>query len=181
MKFFIQVLFLSLFGIASAQAAGGSNTGFIVNPGLMYSSLKTDSGSVDLAATDLALRLGWGMSNGLYLGVGYASFATKSGSTTTTDTFTSADLGWLAGNWSFVFNYYFSGKDQQDSTTTNIGTGMGLTLGYTFWAGGFGFGPQLSWAEIKYDKKEVSGAESALSPEVKTTGIKPMFGLWFKF
>ena len=175
------ILFLGFASTANA-AGGGGNTGFIFNPAIYYGSTKVEtSGSTsEGSSTYIDARLGYAMSSGLYLGGYYGLKPTKSGSTTLNHNEMGADLGYYAGAFNILATYILSAEDDQSSTTKIKGSGLGVTLGYIFGAGGWGFGPQVTYSMITYNKQVSSGTESTIS-DIKVTSITPKFAFWFRF
>lgn len=182
MKVFKKIMFFSIIGsvlgFSSVHAASGG-TGFVINPALFYQSLSVTSGGTTTATSSTLIdaRLGYVLSSGLYLGGLYSM--TSSSSSSTTDTMMGADIGFYSGAFSAIASYLLSAEDQTSSTTSLKGTGFALTLGYAFNAGSWGFGPQLMYSSVNYDKSVSSGTETTI--DIAVTGIMPRFGLWFHF
>ncbi len=180
MKFLTRFLFFSIFSTSMANAAGGG-TGWVFNPALFYQSLSITSGgsTASSSSTLIDARLGYVMSSNIYLGGYYNTTSDSSASSSLTDTAMGVDLGYYSGAFSAILTYILGADDQTSSTDTRKGKGFALTLGYAFSAGGWGFGPQLMYDSITWDKLVSSGTESTI--DIKTSTILPRFAFWFHF
>jgi hypothetical protein len=109
-------------------------------------------------------------------------------------TFTGGDLkgyelgptvGWTSNGWSVSGTYFFLGERK----TTIGGTetkftepkGLQVDLAYThMFTPSFGFGPQLTYRNVTYDKSQVGGAGST-SAKLAEESLTPYFAFHFQF
>jgi hypothetical protein len=173
--------------VGSNSLAAESGAGVTLFPSFFYSS-STDELTTKTETNNLFLnlRLGYTMSSGLYLGGIYEMENSESKTTSTAKSEQSAygaSVGYVS-NFYVIGSYFLSAeiKGSGGITSYTTGTGFGADLGYTFMMGKWGFGPELSYKSITYEKtKAANGRETTLSKKYTSSDIIPYFAFKFVF
>ena len=128
-------------------------------PALFYDLLDEDNtnmglGSSELTKTYYDLRLGYTLTNKVYVGGIYAKETRDSGSNEVERTSSGASLGYMGSHW-FLMGHYFFQSEQRLSATSTLkeGSGFQVDLGYLFnISSSFKMGPQISHKSFSYKK-----------------------------
>lgn len=164
-------------------AAGGE--GFNVGlSGLIYNKEATGddypAGSSD-KNTYMNLKLGYLMSNSIYLGAVYATLNTSDGTNNGSRTATGAQLGYHSGGYFLDFTYYFGGTHKfSETSAVKEASGIGLEVGYnTMVSSSFYIGAELNYMSLTYKKRETSGVTTDRNNTF--TEMYPMLNTGFIF
>ena len=126
---------------------------------------------------------GYQYSDVLYFGVNYR-YTNETGSTEYKGGVYGPTVAFMASNFMLSIAYYVGGSLTQSSggidTNYKNGTGPEFSIAYLMPASGnFSWGPQFTYADIKYTSTESGGATSSATYEI--SGIEPYLGLFFNF
>lgn len=183
MKKLLVVLGVVLGSSLSHAASGGSGFGVGLSYFMYNTTIDGDNySSPSESKTSMTdIKLGYLMSNGLYLGVLNSTNSSDSGSGALTGTALAAAVGYHSGGYIVDLNYYISGTQNLTSTSKlTSGTGIGLDFGYNHMLStSFYLGVQLSYKSMSYAKAEVSSVEATVKTTVVST--MPMLNLGFMF
>lgn len=170
----------------TAMARGGNGGGIVFSPNLGYYSDTQKSGGnkSERSATTIDLRLGYVLSQGIYLGALYGMMNEKSGATDWKTSGFGPTLGYVNSGFSALLTYHLLMADWDLGGTPNTkyteGKGFQFDISYAFpLASNFSMGPSLTYKSIKYDKVESGGAKT--SSDMTRTWIAPTVNIWFTF
>ncbi len=168
----VLVLVMSLFFAQSAFADG------YLRFGGSYSTTKEgpESSTSDQSTTLLDIGGGLVSQSGWTVGALYATKKVKSGSFTLDRTGIGPTLGWISRKdfGFYILGTYFLELERSDDLE---GSGYQIDLGYKMSLGRIAFAPQLSYRDLKYDKR--NGQSLGLNYVDK--GIDPYFVFLFQF
>ncbi len=127
------------------------------------------------------LKLGYLMSNNIYLGAIYATLSRNNGTTTASRTATGAQLGYHSDGYFLDFTYYFSGQYKlSDALIYKEASGIGLEVGYnTMVSSNFYIGAELNYMSLNYKKRDILGIVADRRNTV--TEMYPMLNAGFMF
>ncbi len=184
MKKLLMVLALVL-GTSVSHAASGGGSGFGVGVSYFMYNLTLDGDNFAAPSESknsvMDIKLGYLMSNGLYLGALSSSASSNNGTGALTGGGLAAALGYHMNGFMVDLNYFLSGTQDYTSTTKyTSGSGIGLDFGYNHMlSSSFYLGVELSYKSLSFAKSEVSGTETTVKNTVVST--MPMLNLGFMF
>ena len=156
MKKLLMVLALVLGSSVSHAASGGSGFGvglsyFMYNLTLDGDNFTTPSESKNSV---MDIKLGYLMSNGLYLGVLSSSATSNDGTGALAGTGLAAAVGYHMNGFMVDLNYFLSGTQELSSTSKyTSGSGIGLDFGYNHMlSSSFYLGVELSYKSLSFAK-----------------------------
>lgn len=178
------VLAIALLVPVSSMAAnrgGGFNVGL---SGLIYNFEATGDDFTVASVyknTFLNFKLGYLMSNSIYVGLVQATLNSNDGTNTGSRSATGAQVGYHSDGYFLDFTYFLQGESKPSSALAYTGgTGMGLEVGYnTMVSSNFYLGAELNYQSITYSKREVAGVSTSRSNTF--TEMYPMLNAGFMF
>lgn len=184
MKKLLMVLALVL-GSSVSHAASGGGSGFGVGLSYFMYNLTLDGDNFASPSESknsvMDIKLGYLMSNGLYLGVLSDSSSSNDGTGALAGSGLAASVGYHMNGFMVDLNYFLSGTQEISSTSKyTSGSGIGLDFGYNHMlSSSFYLGVELSYKSLSFAKAEVSGAETTVKNSAVST--MPMLNLGFMF
>lgn len=175
------------------SAYGEATEGVFFQAGLLYSTRNIESTSNDgssskstIATTNLNAVGGYGVGNGLALGLKYYNEVNENGWQLTADsksdpisetTALGPMLGFRMGNLAVFASYLAIQTPEKISKSQKYAGGSGyiVDLMYMIDMGGWAFGPQFSIINFEYAKFYLNGVESQDDRDLKEQFLYPYF------
>ncbi len=172
---------ISLSTAPSLSRAAGTDSGFMVGVSVMKLDDSTDGpniGNVDSSTTLLLGKIGYTLSNGLYVGGVYDSRNDEANGSKNERSSLGATIGYHNSGWFIDGSYYFSSTLKLASgTELKEGSGFGVDLGKNFdVTSNLYLGLQVSYKSFTYTKAGGADATNKIKSE-----LSPMLNLGVNF
>jgi hypothetical protein len=162
------VLAFAIIAASSSVFAAGKE-GWLVGVSYRDSQWSDDESPFSTHQSNMDVRIGYVMGNGIYLGAYYASQSSDNALLGGGGGM-GASLGYSWNNWYANAHFLLSAnRVNEDFDITDTGTGTDIEVGYMVpISGSFNLGISVMHAQRKYDKRDFAGVESDI--DVKTIG-----------
>lgn len=160
-----------LMGLSSALPAHAQQQeGILFSPGFLFFDYQDRNSGTNLAKVDAKyydIKLGYIMSNGVYLGALYSKMERTDDTTDRNRTSYGAGVGYVYHQFYLMAHYLVSSELVVDTSNTwKDGSGFQFDLGYWFnVTGPFYAGPQLVYRSLKYQKVNSTSVTNTDSKE----------------
>ncbi len=141
------------------------------SPSLFYKFYEegTAGSKTETTETYYDIRLGYGMTSGLYFGGLYSGMTREINNSEFTRSSYGAGIGYVSDGWFLMGHYIIKSEYEVGSNAKYTdGTGFQGDLGYWFKAfSQLSIGPQITYRTIAYDKLKVGSASAESDFEMK--------------